>query len=410
MRDKILVPSGNNINIFLFIVFFLECLINLDPNIRSSKIYTDVFKFSIPTRSKVDNTAALQSGELINFACGNGFVRKDFPDKSYSFQCTDGKYNKTLPLEEILCRSDYHKHSMAFQISPVQLGSNIFKCDSPNLELYQMKTVRPDGSTKHLYTACLDVKVMRPKFVMQPSSEEKPPAKLILEERQSVWGFDGYGKSVNEMLLISKGYVENIQKNRTAHSFPEKYGTKKPYPYYFNRGHLAPFADYADENDRKTTCEYINAAPQWEEFNKNSWSLVEREARMLRQNNPKEWEVYTGTYGSIPTTRGPLVVAPIFEKGKFKKGLLPVPMLYWKLIYNTVDKTKSKAFVGVNNPEIKSPEQITGNYRICSPLRNKNKNVFEGSEFFGFTYQCKVEDFLNALKNNEKIVKEAFVF
>ncbi|KAK6639145.1 hypothetical protein RUM43_007415 [Polyplax serrata] len=394
----LLVPAG--------VLGKQECRTQLDTTVRSSKIFIDVFKFSQPKRSKEVNSG----GDLVNFECGNGFVRKDLPGKSYPFQCVNGKFNRTYPLEEILCRSDYHKSSMAVRLSPIEIRSKIFKCDGPGLELYQLNSVQPDGKTKHLYTACLDTAVMRPKFVFQPSTEEKPPKGIHLEERNDVWGFDGYGSSINEMLVLSKGYVENIQRNRTTNSFPQKYSAKNPYPHYFNRGHLAPYADYADALDRKTTCEYINAAPQWEAFNKNSWSLVEREARMMRQTNPKEWEVYTGTYGSIPTTRGPLVVAPIFEQGRFKKGMLPVPMLYWKLVYNTVDKTKSKAFVGVNNPEFKTSAEIGPKYKICTPIAQKNKDPYEGSEFFGFVYQCKVDEFLNALKNNEKIVKEKFVF
>ena len=348
----------------------------------------------------------LRHGDVVEFNCENGFIKDEFYYKNYTFECTNGYFNETLTYEDLMCKSDFHKHTEALRIPNLYLGSKLFSCNGKNLEVYQVRTKNgSDGTTSILYNVCFDTNVMRAKFVFQPKRTDNPVKSNVT--RQDVWGFDFFGKDSNEKFKLSQGYVSKIQRDRLTAAFPNKYNSKKKYPFTFNRGHLAPYADFIDLNDKKASCEYINAAPQWKEFNANSWSLVEKETRALVRDNPGEWEIYTGLYGSIPTTRGPLYASPMFnDKGKFVKGYLPIPKLFWKLVYNLENKNNSKVFVGVNNPELDSPEKFKpGGYLICKPKMNGKGTYFSGNEFKGFTYECDLNEFLINLGKEEKILK-----
>lgn len=364
-----------------------------------------MFHWTFPKHVTESNAKPVVSGTTIGFTCENGFLKNEFFSDSYTFKCENGKFNRTFHYEDLLCRNEAYKGVVVTETPPSQFRSKLFKCSEPDYKMYQVKITQPDGKTKVLYSSCLDKKQMKTKFSHQPRRNDKP----LLRHRQddAVWGFDGFGENTNERFYLSKGYVKKKQAKRIARAYPDRYGQTKDYPYYFNRGHLAAMADFNDAKEQRVTCEYINAAPQWDAFNSGSWSLVEREAREMLQKDTNDWEIYTGTYGIIPTPRGPLYVAPVFDhNGRFKKQLLPVPMLYWKIVHNLKDRAKSRAFVGVNNPEYKSREEMPQSYKICTPIRpDGNGTYIHGNEFQGFTYECRLDDLLEKLKTTEKIVK-----
>ncbi|KAL0269843.1 UNVERIFIED_CONTAM: hypothetical protein PYX00_007442 [Menopon gallinae] len=357
----------------------LECRLSVPPTDNREKIYKEVFRWTFPKDSINSDGKPVRSGTTVGFTCDNGFLKNEFISDSYTFKCDNGKFNRTFHYEDLLCRNEAYKGVAVAETAPSMFRSKLFKCSEPEYKLYQVKLTQPDGKVKVLFSSCVDKKQMKSKFGHQPRRNEKP----LLRHRpdDAVWGFDGFGEDTNERFYLSKGYVKKTQAKRIARAYPDR--------------------------KKRATCEYINAAPQWDAFNSGSWSLVEREAREMLQKDTNDWEIYTGTYGIIPTPRGPLYVAPVFDhNGRFKKQLLPVPMLYWKIVHNLKDKAKSRAFVGVNNPEYKSPEEIPQSYKICTPIRpNGNGTYYHGNEFQGFTYECKLEDLLEKLKTTEKIVK-----
>lgn len=363
-------------------------------------MYFQTFHWKAPITNNIDT---VKNGEIIEFNCANGFVKDNLFGESYSFQCTNGNFNKTYPYQDLLCKSDFHRNTNVIEVSNAELGSKVLKCDGKNLKVYKVRVKKNDNSFKDVYTVCFDVNTMRAKFVFQHRRNDD--GMKSNQTRHDVWGFSYFGKNTQEKLWLSNGYLRRIQKRRTTNAFPEKYKKNKLYPYTFNRGHLAPYADFIDGDEKKASCEYINVAPQWKKLNQHSWSVVERNTRILVGNNPNKWEIYTGTYGSIPTQRGPLYLSPFFDKnGKFVKGNLPVPMLYWKFVYSVENKNLSKAFVGINNPEYQSPEAFPESYVICKPKTQKGVQ-FHGSEFKGFTYECDVDEFLESIGKKEGIVK-----
>lgn len=374
-------------------------------NNRTNEVYVNVLHWKLPKHSPETLTSPVGVGKTVTFECSNGFLQNELPLTSHALSCDiSGKYNRTYLYEDLMCRSDFHKSVVVSRAYSIQ--SRLLKCEGKNLEIYNVETRKPDGSLKHLFTVCLDKSVMRTKFAFQPKSNVRPLTKY--RSRQDVWGFDAYGENSWERVILSRAYVKKLQETRITSLFPDQYKGGKKYPYYFNRGHLVPYGDFIDDEDQHATCLYINAAPQWNEFNENAWSLIEQEARRIRnKGTPEEWEIYTGTYGKIPAPReGFMFLTAILDDNKnVKKRLVPVPLLFWKIVHNVNDRSKSRAFIGVNNPRIKSATSVTNEYRVCTPIVNPvTKKAINGNEFEGFTYECKLDDFLKKLGTDEGIV------
>lgn len=279
-----------------------------------------------------------------------------------------------------MCRSSSHKNVVVSKVN--RLNSLLLKCNGRGLEIYDVKLKNPAGALNHLYTVCLDTRTMRAKFAFQPRRDFR--FERIVREND-IWGYDAYGKNAEERITLSKAYVRNDQRRITQHTFPN---------YYFNRGHLVPSADFPEKEERDATCEYINAAPQWDVLNSKGWNTIEIEVRRIRANsrNSAEWEIYTGTYGIIPKREG----GTLFLASSF----LPVPKLYWKILYNVNTRRQSRVFIGVNNPTLDCSRGIPSNeYKVCEPILNpKTNKIVDGDKSVGFTYECELNDFLKKLE------------
>lgn len=138
-------------------------------------------------------------------------------------------------------------------------------------------------------------------------------------------------------------------------------GTLKYDSYGFDRGHLAPSADF--RWSKKALSEsyfYSNMTPQAPEFNRESWAELEGLMRRIADQDPKDYYIITG---------------PILEDSlKFiEKSIhhIPIPLRHYKIIVDlTENQPKGMAFLMPNslckNPlssyvvSIDSIEKITG--------------------------------------------------
>ncbi|CAH0559523.1 unnamed protein product [Brassicogethes aeneus] len=161
--------------------------------------------------------------------------------------------------------------------------------------------------------------------------------------------------------------------------------------HYLARGHLTAKADFIFGIQQQVTFHLVNVAPQWEIFNENNWLAVENDVRNYAIDRNATLEVYTGTYGvmTLPHSKtGEQIEVYLYNEGE-EVGL-PVPLLYWKAVYNR--KTKSGVVViGVNNPYIDDVSDAI----ICEDI---SKSISWGSwskkDFVnGYIYVCTLEDF-----------------
>ncbi|CAG9832192.1 unnamed protein product [Diabrotica balteata] len=129
------------------------------------------------------------------------------------------------------------------------------------------------------------------------------------------------------------------------------------------------------------TPEYINAAPQWQSFNGGNWNRVERSSRNYADKRKANLQVWTGTYGiaTLPheSTQKP---TELYLYVNQRTRALPVPALYWKIVYNPSNK-RCVVLIGLNNPF----EENVSKYIICRDISNSlnwlswQKNVLENS-------------------------------
>ncbi|KAL0269844.1 UNVERIFIED_CONTAM: hypothetical protein PYX00_007443 [Menopon gallinae] len=238
------------------------------------------------------NTSAesdvLSDGETVEVHCETGFLQNQLISKTYNLQCTNGSFNRGLRIDDFLCRSRHQANTTTYRRPCCDQFFGILKCVGKNLIAYEVGHLQPSGCSKLLYTVCVDKSDLRTKFAYQPRL--RPPAKKEPRVgcKKGTWGFDEFGQTVEEKKVLSRAYYQKYQKQRLTTLFPDKYGRKKPYPHYFNRGHIVPSGDFP-ECEQTSTYQHINLAPQWQVLNQGSWNRIEDDTRELVRNSSSEW-------------------------------------------------------------------------------------------------------------------------
>ncbi|XP_072383341.1 salivary protein Tsal2A-like [Diabrotica undecimpunctata] len=163
--------------------------------------------------------------------------------------------------------------------------------------------------------------------------------------------------------------------------------------FFLSRGHLAAKSDFLYGFQQNATFRYINAAPQWQSFNGGNWNRAERSTRNYADRKKANLQVWTGTYGiaTLPheSTQKP---TELYLYVNQRTRALPVPALYWKIVYNPSNK-RCVVLVGLNNPF----EENVSKYIICRDISNSlNWLSWQKSDTRkGYSYACTCNDFKN---------------
>lgn len=160
---------------------------------------------------------------------------------------------------------------------------------------------------------------------------------------------------------------------------------------YLSRGHLTAKADFVYGAQQRLTFYYVNAAPQWQPFNSANWNYLEQDVRWFASNRSLDLIVYTGTFGvsTLPhaiTNQDIELFLYVTDSAK----AVPVPNLYWKVLYEPVTKS-GVAFLSVNNPHRFNQIKDIICTDICSEydwLTWSASNIT-----LGYSYCCEVNDF-----------------
>lgn len=142
---------------------------------------------------------------------------------------------------------------------------------------------------------------------------------------------------------------------------PKDDGTVSFESFGYDRGHLAPSADFRwSQKALSESYFYSNMTPQAPKFNRESWAEVEDLIRRIMANTPRPYYIVTG---------------PILDKNlpKVEKGInkLPIPAFHYKIIIDlTQGNQKGMAFLMPNKKcdmppsayvvSIDSIERLTG--------------------------------------------------
>lgn len=174
-------------------------------------------------------------------------------------------------------------------------------------------------------------------------------------------------------------------------------------PQYFDnktlflaRGHLAAKADLIYATQQRSTFTFFNAAPQWQSFNGGQWQTLENEVRNYIGKMKMTVKCYTGTWGIMKLANKEFYLT----QDANNNGLLPVPMLYFRVLVSVYNPQQGIALIGVNNPHA-SREEILSEYIICDDVTEqltwlkwiKNKKLKKG-----YLYACQVRQFASMIR------------
>ncbi|XP_073838089.1 salivary protein Tsal1 [Musca autumnalis] len=247
------------------------------------------------------------------------------------------------------------------------------------------------------------------RYVLTPASIHFQRAVKRLNFNQA-----GYFKGFNMNHIYSRNNQQQqaaatIQDQHVQHLIDNR--------QFLTRGHMAAKADFIYASQQRSTFNFFNAAPQWQGFNGGQWQSVEDAVRKYAADRKQMLHCYTGTWGimKLPlpftsntsdahintfTTESPLIPQRDFylTRDDNNNGLLPVPMLYYRLVVNS-QHSHGIVLVGVNNPHA-SLNEIISEYVICDDIHEEvgwlrwmqNKNLQKG-----YLYACHVGDFVRAV-------------
>lgn len=143
----------------------------------------------------------------------------------------------------------------------------------------------------------------------------------------------------------------------------------------FDKGHLAPNADFAFVSQQKATYYYLNVLPQFHKFNADGWLRVEEAVRKLAMSSGKI-DIQTGTEGGLMLGDGSTTKTNVFLDDSKE---IQIPWLFYKIIF--VNNRSKYAFVGFNNPTHKDFGQMNRNFcvycphDVFTPISNAEKGI-----------------------------------
>ncbi|XP_001844830.2 uncharacterized protein LOC6034530 [Culex quinquefasciatus] len=168
---------------------------------------------------------------------------------------------------------------------------------------------------------------------------------------------------------------------------------------YMARGHIAARADFIYATHQNATFWFLNAAPQWQNFNDGNWLKIEDSTRNFVAARNIRVTVYGGTYGAHTQTDVNGDQQPIFlDFDRNGVQRLPAPKIYYKILHDEQNKA-GIVLIGVNDVHITSMDQIRNEYMFCEDIGDKvswiNWDRFNLRR--GFSYACEVNEFLRKI-------------
>ncbi|KAJ8913414.1 hypothetical protein NQ315_017157 [Exocentrus adspersus] len=212
-------------------------------------------------------------------------------------------------------------------------------------------------------------------------------------------------------LLILANQIATISKLIGYNSTTSNPYVNNTADLYLARGHLTAKADFVYGSQQRLTFHMVNAMPQWQTFNGINWAYLEADVRNLAINYNLTLQVYTGTYGvmSLPHVVTNQSVKIYLYNDNSGNQEFPVPLLYWKFVYEPVQQA-GIVLVGVNNPYIVNVSDAI----ICTDVYDTINwtTTFSRNDILnGYMYGCDPDELRKTITYIPKVtVKSLLVF
>ncbi|XP_055623800.1 uncharacterized protein LOC129767188 [Toxorhynchites rutilus septentrionalis] len=168
---------------------------------------------------------------------------------------------------------------------------------------------------------------------------------------------------------------------------------------YMARGHIAARADFIYGTQQNATFWFLNAAPQWQNFNDGNWKWIEDSSRRFVATRNIQVTVYGGTFGvqtQIDANGDEQPIYLNFDPTGTQR--LPAPKIYYKILHDERNKA-GIVLIGVNNVHVDSVYQVQQEYIFCDDIGDKVDwiNWRRTNLTLGFSYACEVNPFLKRI-------------
>uniref|UniRef100_A0A182QLU4 DNA/RNA non-specific endonuclease/pyrophosphatase/phosphodiesterase domain-containing protein n=1 Tax=Anopheles farauti TaxID=69004 RepID=A0A182QLU4_9DIPT len=163
---------------------------------------------------------------------------------------------------------------------------------------------------------------------------------------------------------------------------------------FMARGHIAARADFIYGTQQNATFWFLNAAPQWQNFNAGNWERIESSVKTFVAIRNIRVRVYGGTYGVQTLADGNGDHREIFlDFNANGRTRVRAPKVYYKILHNEAQNS-GIVLIGVNNVHI-SLEEIRRDYIFCTDVSSRIGwiNWERENLSLGYSYACEVNEF-----------------
>lgn len=180
---------------------------------------------------------------------------------------------------------------------------------------------------------------------------------------------------------------------------------------YLVKSHMVSVADLVFHSHQYATNSYSNVMPVWKNINSGNWQKIRNTIRRYAVNKNCTLDIWTGNIGVMQIKDKDNILRDIYlDNDDLKERSVPVPKLIVKVVKD-IDAQAGIVFITVNNPYL---EKIEDHKVICKNICRTNKiwidwgfNKYESfnDSSKGYTYCCKVNNFLKAIPYSKKTKK-----
>lgn len=182
---------------------------------------------------------------------------------------------------------------------------------------------------------------------------------------------------------------------------------------YLTKGHLIAFKDFVYNSQQEVTLLCFNSAPIWQVIRKGNWRNMENSIRQYASRKGKDLTVYAGAYGMLHLSHVNGTSVPVYLGTDTNgRNALPVPELFWKIVYDRLMR-HGIAFLVINNHR---QDTYPKEHEVCTDVCNRTESWFNGWHrhqiSLGYVYCCTVTEFLvktNAIPEFREVVIDLLI-
>ncbi|XP_058461526.1 uncharacterized protein LOC131436683 [Malaya genurostris] len=346
---------------------------------------TDQFRYP----ASDDRLLQLQAGETLELACGNGFninpnknsiIVSCVSDTTFNFDSTMYEFREFSCTRNVASTARRTNQACEGSAVIIEIGFEVDTRFPKILDVCHNEATFENHWVKHEFHRShngFQTGVPRPSWIQ---------------------GSFYPGIPVNTLYTINR-QRETIATILNSQSFADQLVQDVSTGVYMARGHIASRTDYIYGTQQNATFWFLNAAPQWQNFNDGNWLRIENSARSFVASRNIRVTVYGGTYGVHTQTDPNGDQQPIFLNfDSDGTRRLPSPLLFYKILHDETNKA-GIVLVGVNDIHLESVQHVEDNYVLCEDIGDKINwiNWDRKNLALGYSYACEVNAFLKQI-------------